>query len=247
GERQDRVPIRLEVTLCIPHRERCFAQHVERMSVMAMLRLLRALDGFLDRASHDELARHDAHGLTERRAQHRLADAACNARDEPAWIAHICVRRTYDTSRQHESPCRRIDKQRLRIVQVRSPVACPDLVCYELVRSCIIWNSEQGLGETHENHALLRGQIVFPEEGIEPPSLRSLGAHVLDERACSCDDAQALLGCEPCAIGQLANELFLVCQVAVIDCSSNSSIGRHVQTLSQFRIQDSKSSTYPWS
>ena len=56
------------------------------------------------------------------------------------------------------------------------PVGGGNLVADQLVDGLGIGDAQQRLGETHQSHALLRGQGVFVQKGVEPARRSASGA-----------------------------------------------------------------------
>src|SRR4051794_12553878 len=57
------------------------------------------------------------------------------------------------------------------------PVGGSNLVADQLIDGLGIGDAQQRLGETHQSHALLRGQDVFVQKGVEPAAADPLPAH----------------------------------------------------------------------
>ena len=71
----DRILVGLEITLGIGRGERCFAEHVERITIRTIVLVARARQRLFDGAAHHELVAHDAHRLAHREAHDWLAAA----------------------------------------------------------------------------------------------------------------------------------------------------------------------------
>jgi hypothetical protein len=87
----------------------------------------------------------------------------------------------HDLPGEHQAPGRGIDEQRFGVAEMRSPVAGGNLVRDQLVGRRIVRNAQQRFGETHQNHAFLRGQIVLPQERVQAGSLHARRAHAFDQ------------------------------------------------------------------
>jgi hypothetical protein len=109
ADRDDRVFVGGEIAGGVGGGVRRFAQHVVGMTIARGLGRAGAVERFLDRAAHDELAREDAH-----RRGHRLAhDRLARARGKAAQCGAQIVRRgigAHQPPGQHQRPGRRIDK-----------------------------------------------------------------------------------------------------------------------------------------
>ena len=221
----DRLVIRREIALGVRVGQRGLAEHVERVAIRAVLARDRALQRFLDRAAHDELVAHDAHGLPERGAQHRLAEAARDARDHAARIVHVRVARPHDLPGEHQAPGRGVDEQRFGLAEMRAPVARGDLVGDQLVGGRVVGDAQQRLGQAHQDHAFLRGQVVLAQEGVEPGALHARSAHAFDQLRGTRRNALACCVGQTRRVGQLAHDLLFVAEIVAIDGGGDGSLG----------------------
>ena len=130
------------ITLGISARQRRFAEHVERISIVALVLAGSARQGAPDVAAHDELVAENAHGLLERRARHRLAELADEPRIPGTRFPYFVAIECHHASGQHESPGRCIHEQRFGIAEVLIPGAARDLVGNEPVRRLTIGNAQ---------------------------------------------------------------------------------------------------------
>ncbi len=73
-----------------------------------------------------------------------------------------------DAAGEHQPPGGGVDEQRLAVAEVARPVAGLDLVGDQAIGGVVIRNAQQRLGEAHQDHALLRRQVVLAQEGVEP-------------------------------------------------------------------------------
>ena len=140
------------------------------MTVALPLGLAGAPQRLVYRASHDELAGQDAHRGGHGLPPHRLArprDKAAENGPEIAFARPDAVA-PQQPSGQHQRPGRGIDEQRSGMSEMPLPIGGGNLVADQLVDGLGIGDAQQRLGETHQRHALLRGQGVFVQKGVEP-------------------------------------------------------------------------------
>jgi len=177
----DRVLVTAEIVLGVLHRARRLAQHVVGVGVAPLLPPLGALDRSLDLAGHHELPTHDAHRLVHGFAHDRLAHARDQAaqrgiRRPPARIVHA-----HHLAGHHQRPGRGIDKQRARMAEMLFPVGTAELVADQALPGLGIGDSQQCLGDAHEQHAFVRGQAVFMQECIDTTLVPRILANRLDQ------------------------------------------------------------------
>ena len=111
SDRRDGVLVSSEIAGGVGGGVRRFAQHVERVTIALALGRPRAVERFLDRATHHELARQYAHRRGNRLAHDRLTRARRKAAERGAQIV-----RGLDAHKppgQHQRPGRGVDKGRL--------------------------------------------------------------------------------------------------------------------------------------
>jgi hypothetical protein len=94
---------------------------------------------------------------------------------------HVRVARPHDLSGQHQAPGPGIDEQGFGVAEMRSPVARGDLVGDQLVRRRVVRNAQQRFGETHQDHAFLRRQVVLTQERVQAGALHARRAHTFDQ------------------------------------------------------------------
>ena len=174
----DRVAIGRQVARRVGARERRLAEHVERVTVTGVLALGGTRQRLLDRASHHELVAHDLHGLAQCRAHDRLADAADQPAHEAAGIARGGSIRLHDATGQHQAPGRGVDEQARLVRQVRGPVTGIDLLGDQPVGRVGIRYAQQRLGQTHQDHAFLRSQVVLAQKRIHAAARHARTAHL---------------------------------------------------------------------
>jgi hypothetical protein len=180
--------IRLEIARGVGAGQRRLAEHVEGVQIGALLAGARALQCFADAAAHDELAAHHAHRAAHRHADHRLAAVAEQALPDRAEIAGLIERRAHDAPGQHQAPGRCVDEQRVAGAKVLVPVGFGQLVGDQFLGGLVVRDAQQGLGQTHQQHAFLGRQVVLAHERIER-ALRFLQlAHLADPAGGLLDD-----------------------------------------------------------
>ncbi len=174
---RDAARIGVEVALGIERGQRRLAQHVVGVAIGAVLGAAGALQRFLDRAAHDELAPEHAHGVAQRLAHDRFA-GPCH---EAAHVARQIVQRAgvqpQDAAGEHQSPGRGVDEQRGAGAQMLFPVALAQAILDQLVRGRGIGDAQQCLGQAHQHHALVGGQVVLAQESVYAAGRHPLGAH----------------------------------------------------------------------
>ena len=178
---QDRLPVRFQVTARVGGGEGGFAQHVEGMAVMGALALVRALQRFADRAPHHELVAHDAHGLTHREPDGRLAHPPDQAPEGAAGIATGLVGQADQVAGQQQAPGGGVDQDGARPAKMRVPVGVAELVADQPVGRVLVGNAQQGLGDAHQQHALLRAQVVLAHERLDHRRIGGANARALDQ------------------------------------------------------------------
>ena len=106
----DRVDVGFVIALGVGLRQRGFAEHVVRIAVGGVFFFGGAIEGFLDRAAHDELVAHDAHRLAHGEADHRFAGAADEALQCAGEVAARFVGEVDELAGQHQAPGRGVDE-----------------------------------------------------------------------------------------------------------------------------------------
>ena len=152
----NRIHIGLQIALSILRGQRGFAQHVVGIAKPLGLQLARALQSLANGLAHHELLAHETHGHIHAFAHQWLAAAGRQAleRREQARFAM----RVDQLAGNHEAPCGRVDEERRAFAQMSLPVAATQLVADQRVACAVIGDAQQCLGQTHQRHALLRGQ-----------------------------------------------------------------------------------------
>ena len=134
----------------------------------------------------------------------------------------------HDAPGEHQAPGRRIDEQRLRVAEMRGPVARGDLVRDQLVGGCIVGNAQQRLRQAHQDYAFLRRQIVLAQERVEAGALHAVSCArprpVARARAAMRSRTRIR---QTRRVRELAHDLLLVAEVVAIDGGSDGSLGRH--------------------
>ncbi len=179
----DRGGVGLHVALRVGVRARALAEHVVGVTVALLLVVARALQGLVDGAAEHELAAEDAHGLAHGLADERLAAARDQAAEHRAQVA-VAVAAVLDhLPGQHQRPGGGIDEGRVRVAQVLFPVAAAELVADQPVGGLAVGDAQQRLGQAHQHHALLAGELVLVHEGVDAALADAARAHALDQLA----------------------------------------------------------------
>ena len=126
----------------------------------------------------DELAGHDLHRLPDRRPHERLSRARHQSAHHGVGAA-VRIVPFDEPSREHERPRRRVHESAAAafdldpgIGTARLPAAAGELVADQRVGGFGVGYAQQRLGETHQDHAFARGQVVALEEGFRPQRVR---------------------------------------------------------------------------
>ena len=193
--------VALEIALgigCGPGR---LAQHVVGMAIADRLGRPGLGERLVDRPTHDELAAHDPHAGGNRLANDRLARARHQSADQPGRRR---VRAQLDQAPgQHQRPGRGVDEERGGLADMPVPVGRTDLVADQAVDRLGIRDPQQGLGQTHQDDAFGRAQLVLVQKGIDAALAGTALAHRGDQAPRPVADPVELLGRE-CRIVQRA-------------------------------------------
>ncbi len=163
----DRAPVVLQVAQRVLHGQRAFAEHVEGVAVVAVVTLVRARQGLVDGAAHDELVAHDLHCLAHGQADYRFTDAADQALEGAVHVALGVVGQVDQVAGQHQAPGRGVDQHRIGLAHVALPVGFAELVADQLVGGFLVGDAQQRLGHAHQQHALLAAQVVLAHERLD--------------------------------------------------------------------------------
>ncbi len=183
ADRGDGVGVGLEVALGVGHGSRRLAKHVIGVAIAALFQRLRPLDRVVDGPAHDELAAEDAHRLIDGLAHHGLAEPGDEAAHGGPWRLAGGVVQADHAAGEHQRPGRGVDEQRAAAAEMAIPVRRRHLVADQPFLGQIVGHPQKRLGDAHQEHALLRRQAVFVEEGVEPAFAAPLLTHCLDEMA----------------------------------------------------------------
>ncbi len=160
ADRSDRRAVGREVPFGIGGGQRRFAEHVERVVELGILR--RAVQGALDRFAHHELKAQDPHRLSQRRAYDGLPDALDEPREERRRRLRD-VRGPHDAARQQQRPSGSVDEQRVARAQVRLPIRRAELVGDQPIRGIGIGNAQQRFGQAHQYDAFAGREVVLAQ------------------------------------------------------------------------------------
>ncbi len=166
AHRGDRVEIGRLVALGVGVGARALAQHVERADEA---RPRRALQRRLDGAAEHELIAHHPDRGGDRAADHRLADPAGQALEEPGQVAPRALVRLDQPPGQHQAPGPGVDEQAVGAADVRRPVGRADLLGDQRVAGGFVGRAQQRLGQAHQRQALRRRQPELLQEALDHP------------------------------------------------------------------------------
>src|SRR5262249_33829130 len=158
------------------------------MAIALLLRGSRTLQRLGDGAAHDELPAEDAHGGGHGLAYHRLAGARHHALQYASQVAHVALTPD-EPARQHQRPCGCVDAERVLMPEMLRPVGGPERVADQAIDGLGVGNAQERLGETHEHDALLGGERVLVQEGVEATFAEALPTPLDDEAARTLGDA----------------------------------------------------------
>ncbi len=181
ADRGDRVAVRFEVAQGVGGTARRLAEHVVGMAVAGLLGAARTLDRFVDVAPHDELAAEDAHGGDHRLPDHRFAGARDHPLQRAAEIAVLVVE-IDDAAGEHQRPGAGVDEGAVRRAESLLPFGVADLVADQAIDGRRVGDAQQRLGETHQDDALARREVVGGEEGVDAARLEAAVTHRLHQR-----------------------------------------------------------------
>ncbi len=178
----DRVFIRLVVLLRIMCGQRCFAQHVVRITIAARFVVTAVGECVVDGLAGHELVAEHAHCEIDTLANQRFA----TLRDQPGHgrcQALFAIGR-YQLAGDQQAPCCRIDEQRWRLAQMPAPVALADLIGDQAVGRLMIGNAQQRFGQAHQCNTLFGRQRKFMHQRIDTGCARAFGAHGVNQLVC---------------------------------------------------------------
>ena len=180
ADRRDRACIRGEIARCVGRRDRGFAEHVERIAIARVGALPASRQRFVDRASHHELLGHHLHRLAHGEPHDRFAGARDDSLVPRFGIARGVDVEARQAARQHQSPRRRVDEQRIRCAEVPLPIAARELVANQQIGRLAVRNPQQRFGDAHQKHAFLRRQIVLMEKRLDARIRRAAAPYRFD-------------------------------------------------------------------
>ncbi len=122
---------------------------------------------------------HNFHCLAHRCAHQRLTDASCEAPQGPAGIFGGDLVQAQNLTGQHQPPGRRVDEQGITDAKMILPVGGANLVRYKPIGGIGVGYPKQSLGDTHQQHSLVRRQVVLLQESLDTTFI----ARVLTNRA----------------------------------------------------------------
>jgi hypothetical protein len=180
ADRLDRGPVGGEITFSIGRGQRRLAEHVEGIQRTVWAARADAPQGVLDVAAHHELGAHDAHGVTDRGADHRFGGARHQPRQHRAHVMHVRRWNADDAPGQHQPPGAGVDEQRVAPTEVLLPVGLGQAVGDQRLGSGVIGDAQQRLGQAHQSDAFFGRKVVLDHEGVQRGLLVAQRAHPLD-------------------------------------------------------------------
>ena len=193
SDRLDRAGIGVEIAGGIIGRARAFAEHVERVALMARGMRLRARQrGFNSLAEHEMVA-HQPHRLPRRRAHGRRAQPFGEPSDGPlrslAGLDHA--------GRHAKRPGRSVDQERARSRFVVDEVALAELVLDELVGGAGVRHPQQRFRQHHQRQSFLGRQREFAQHVLDAAERIVIGPDRLDQPRRRAVDAGLLRPIQP--------------------------------------------------
>ena len=159
--------VSLFITVCGAVGQGRFAQHVVGKTVTAQRSRPAAPYCLVYVATQNELIRHDFHGGLQRCAQNRLFHPAQQLTQQFRQHRRILLPMVEQLAGQHQAPGGRVDKQRTVFAQVLLPVRRTQLVRDQGVHRAGIRYPQQRLGQAHQHHAFVGGQVVMVEKCVQ--------------------------------------------------------------------------------
>ena len=180
---RERAAIGGQITLRVGAGVGRLPQHVERIAVTGRRHVAPVAQGFVDGAAEHELTAQNAHRVADGLTDDGFAGAGQKLVEDAIEIPLAGLIAFDDMAGQHQREGRGIDEQGGRPALMTGPSLAADLVADQPVRRFSIGHAQQGFGEAHQDHALLRRERVFVEEGIDAARLRLTRTDAADEFA----------------------------------------------------------------
>ena len=139
-----------------------FAEHVE-----GARRIASARQGRLDGGAQHELAGQNAYRSGHRRPRHGFAQPTGQAANPSAHVLAGVVAHADHLAGEHQRPSGGVQKQRIRVPQMRGPVAAAQPLGDQRLGGVAVRDAQQRLADAHEGDSLLVGKAEFGEEEIE--------------------------------------------------------------------------------
>ena len=175
----DGVEVGLKVAVGIGHRACRLAQHVVGVGIALALLFAGAADGGVDGAPQNELPSHDAHGLGDGGAHHRLPQAGHGLFQKTDTLLPAPFVEADQLAGQQKAPSGGVHKQRVAVAQMRGPVPAFELVANEPIGGAAVGDAQQRFRQAHQHHSFLSGKGEFVQQFIQPApaGLRRPNAH----------------------------------------------------------------------
>jgi len=190
-----------------------FAEHIVGIGVALPFEITRVAQALFDGLPEHELAPQQLHRLRHGGTHQRLADAPHQAAQGRGGHVGIVFQHL---AGQQQRPGGRIDQRRRRVAEVGAPVGRLDLVVDQLVDGLRIGHAQQGFGEAHQAHALVRRQTVLGQETLHHRR-RGLASYLVDDPRTGGRAGVARAGVESNSLDQLAHQAGFVCRVVASD------------------------------
>jgi hypothetical protein len=151
------------------------------MPVSLLLVITCAGQPFLNGPPHDELPAHDPHRLDHGLTDHRFAASRHQTAEIAAEIHVVRLVQRDHAAGQHQCPGRRIHEQRRTVAEMPFPIRLRELRFDQLVGSLGVGYAQQCLGETHQDHALPIGKLIFLQKRVQTAGTGTGVANAFDQ------------------------------------------------------------------
>ena len=189
-----------------------FTQHIEREAVTHFLTLFTVLQRFFNGLTGYELFAQQAHGVVHTLTDQRGAAFA----DQTAQCGtHLFVVCRGQFAGNQQTPCSRVNEEGRAIVQVAFPVAFRDFVGNQAVTGCIIRNTQQGFGQTHQCNTFFTGERELVHQGIYAACFGAAGADLSNQTTGKLGGGIAFFVGHLCTLQHILNGLDFIAAVGI--------------------------------
>ena len=190
-----------------------FTQHIEREAVTHFLALFTVLQRFFNGLAGYELFAQQAHcvvhALTDQRRA-TFADYAAQCR------AHVFFRSVGGQfAGNQQTPCSRVNEEGRAVIQVAFPVAFGDFVGNQAVAGCIVRNTQQGLGQTHQCNTFFTGERELVHQSIYAACFGAAGADLSNQTTGKLGGGIAFFVGHLCTLQHILNGLDFIAAVGI--------------------------------